>query len=218
MNQSEPGRGPDSPPQLKPAPAIIPSALLRAFSELKAEPILVGGAAVQVWTGRTDGLFQTEDLDFITHLQTSDFARFKDFKREGRYLVVDGVAVEFPSGPLGVAEVYLDTLKDTVVVPTSTGGLIRCIRPEALLLDRLAQVVGWNHADAYAQALAVLVTQGNESGWDWAWLESAAQQSRLSTALGYLRCEWETGSPSPENLDAALSLNWDPVNPGPSHG
>lgn len=218
MNQSEPGPGPDSPLMLKPTPAFIPFPLLRAFSELKAEPILVGGAAVQVWTGRSDGLFQTEDLDFITHLQVGDFTRFTDFKREGRYLIVDGIAVEFPSGPLGVAEVYLDTLKDTVMVPTSTGGVVRCIRPEALLLDRLAQVVGWKHADAYAQALAVLVMQGNETGWDWAWLESAAQNSRLSVALGYLRREWETGRPSPENLDEALSLNWDTVNLRPSHG
>lgn len=218
MNQSEPGRGADSTSPLKPTPAIIPSPLLRAFSELKAEPILVGGAAVQVWTGRTDGLFQTGDLDFITPLQTSDFTQFPDFKREGRYLIVDGIAVEFPSGPLGVAEVYLDIVKDTVMVPTSTGGVVRCIRPEALVLDRLAQVVGWKHADAYAQALAVLVMQGSEPGWDWAWLEAAAQQSRLSTALGYLQREWKTGSPAPENLEVVLTLDWDPVNQRPSHG
>lgn len=218
MNQGEPGRGPDSPPTLKPTPAFIPPSLLRAFSELNAAPILVGGAAVQVWTGRTDGLFQTEDLDFITHLQASDFTRFPDFKREGRYIIVDGVAVEFPSGPLGVADVHLDAEKDTVAVPTSTGGMVRCIRPEALLLDRLAQVVGWNHADAYVQALAVLVMQGNTPGWDWAWLESASKNSRLSTALGYLRREWESGRPSPENLDEVLGLNWDSVKLRPPNG
>ncbi len=218
MNQSKPGHEPDSPSSLKPTPAFIPLPLLRAFSELKAEPILVGGAAVQVWTGRSDGLFQTGDLDFITHLQVGDFTRFTNFKREGRHLIVDGVAVEFPSGPLGVAEVYLDTVEDTVMVPTSTGGMVRCIRPEALLLDRLAQVVGWNHADAYAQALAVLVMQGNQPGWDWPWLESAALNSRLSAALGHIRREWETGSPAPENLEVVLSLNWDPIKQRPSHG
>ena len=209
MTAGESGRERMPIPMLNPAPAVIPPRLLQAFSDLKAGAILVGGAAIQVWTGRSDGLFQTLDLDFITPLNASDFQGMAGFVREGRYLVVDGIAVEFPSGPLGVADLFLDPVKDTVLVPTSTGGTIRCIRPEAILLDRLAQVVGWKHADAYPQALAVAVVQGNQPGWDWEWLESAARKSRLCHALSHLRHELESDRPSPESLDVALELDWD---------
>ncbi len=211
MSEYESYRGEGIGHQLKPSPIAIPSQLMEAFRKLNAKPTLVGGAAVQVWTGQSDGLFQTGDMDFITHLNVGDFEKLNGFERQGRYLIVSGIAVEFPSGPLGVAGVYLDPQGDTVNVTTTTGEMIRCIRPEALLLDRLAQVVGWKHADAYVQALALLVVQGDQRGWDWSWLEEAAGNSRLTGALSFLREEWDSEDPAPENVENALKLDWDPI-------
>lgn len=53
----------------------VPSALLNAFEQLKADAALVGGAAGQVWVGQREGLFATGDLDFITPLSVRDLAK-----------------------------------------------------------------------------------------------------------------------------------------------
>lgn len=67
--------GQERPGPFKPFRIQVPARLIKAFRRLGVEPILVGGAAVQVWTGRTDGPFLTGDLDFITSLNLSDLGR-----------------------------------------------------------------------------------------------------------------------------------------------
>lgn len=87
-----------------PTPISVPKALLDAFELLKAEAVLVGGSAVQVWVGRRDGIFATGDLDFISHLAVKDLAKAGLHMEgpSGRHVVVEGVPIEFPSGPLGL--------------------------------------------------------------------------------------------------------------------
>ncbi len=53
-------------------PIKVPSILLQAFKTLNVDPVLSGGSSVQVWTGRSDELFETFDLDFITHISVRD--------------------------------------------------------------------------------------------------------------------------------------------------
>jgi len=88
-----------------PTPIGIPSALLDAFERLKAEAMVVGGSAVQVWVGKSGGIFASGDLDFITHLTVKDLlqAGIRLKAASGRHAVVDGISIEFPTGPLAVA-------------------------------------------------------------------------------------------------------------------
>ena len=150
-------------------PISIPTRLIQAFIELKADPILVGGAAVQVWTGLSHGVYITGDLDFITHIWLGDFPAVGiPLEKSGRHIFIDGVPIEFPEPPLAVGSLYLDPKADSVVVPTKENLSIRCLRPEACLLDRLAQTAGWAVPETYFQALAIAKAQSKRNGWDQA--------------------------------------------------
>lgn len=195
---------------LKPHPIAVPPRLLVAFQRLNARPVLVGGKAVQVWTGLETGLFQTFDLDFVTALRAQDFfALGMDLEASGRHLVIDGLPVEFPSGPLAVGDLQLDAEADSVEVETQAGGLIRCLRPEACVLDRLAQVAAWEVAEAFAQAAAIAVTQMGEPGWSDAWISSASEKAGLSNLWAHLQGEVAREQPREEALDEALRMGWD---------
>lgn len=177
---------------------------------LNARPVLVGGKAAQVWTGLTEGLFQTFDLDFITSLRSEDLVSLGlGLESSGRHLMVDGVPVEFPSGPLAVGDLQLDPVADTCEVPTLAGDLIHCVRPEVCVLDRLAQVAAWQVAEAYAQAAGVAAAQSGQPGWDEAWIEQAARKAGLSKLWTQLKAELERGTPSEAAMDEALRLGWD---------
>ena len=66
----------DGPPRpFNPYRIFVPFPLLAAFARLRVEPVLVGGGAVQVGTGKLDGPFLTGDLDFITSITLSDLGR-----------------------------------------------------------------------------------------------------------------------------------------------
>ena len=100
---------------------------------------------MEVWTGEREGVFKTSDLDFIG----PDFLTAYKIQEAGiegaqavnsRHILVEGVPVEFPVGPLGVGDALLDPMDATVLVPTLLGDEIRCLRPEACVLDRLTAV------------------------------------------------------------------------------
>lgn len=195
---------------LHPHPVAVPPRLLEAFERLGASPVLVGGMVVQVWTGLSDGLFQTFDLDFITSLRASDFARAGlAMEPSGRHMMVDGRPVEFPSGPLAVGDLQLDATHDTRLVPTLEGGSLRCLRPEACVLDRLAQVAAWQVAEAYPQAMAVAIAQSGQPGWNSSWMDHAAKAAGLSKQWEHLRTELGRDAPSERGLDEALRIGWD---------
>jgi hypothetical protein len=188
-------------------PIHVPKRLLEAFQTLGAEPVLSGGAAVQVWTGRSEGLFATQDLDFITHLRTTDLERAGiALEDSGRHALVDGVALEFPPGPLAVADLYLDSREDTVLVPTLSGEGFRCIRPEACTLDRLAMAAGWKVPEAFLQAAAVVITQAQNPAWDEEWMDRSASKAGLGRIWAYLKTVLERGHPTPEDLDQAMQI------------
>ena len=191
-------------------PILVPPRLLAAFRTLKEEPVLSGGSAVQVWTGRSDDIFETFDLDFITGLRVWDLVQCGLHPEpSGRHLVVDGVAVEFPSGPLGVGDLFLDSRKDTVLAPTTDGEWVRVIRPEACVLDRLTLVAGSSISAAFLQAAAVVVAQSSQPSWDQDWLEAGAMQAGLGRLWNHLRTELEKEQPSQEGLEQAIRIGWD---------
>ncbi len=196
---------------LCPHPVEVPHRLVVAFERLKADPVLVGGKAVQAWTGRTEGAFQTFDLDFITPLRIQDFESVGlKVEASGRHMVVDGQPVEYPSGPLAVGDLILDPRGDTRHVPTVAGDWIRCLRPEACALDRLAMVAAWQVPEAFLQAGAVVLSQFSQLGWDAEWLERAAVGAGLSKLLAHLVRTLQLDPPKASSLDEAMLIGWDP--------
>jgi hypothetical protein len=100
-------------------------------------PILVGGAAVSLYT---DGMYNTIDIDFVGYLNTdAENAMLKaGFTKEGKDWVNDNydLSVEFPSGRLGPTEKSI--IKEFKGVP------IKIISIEDLIIDRLNAYKYWN--------------------------------------------------------------------------
>lgn len=194
-------------------PIKVPPILLQAFRTLDVDPVLSGGSAVQVWTGRSDDLFKTFDLDFITHIQVRDLEAIGlRCEIDGRHALVDGIPIEFPVGPLGVGDLDLDLSLDTVIVPTVSSEAIRCIRSEACVLDRLALVAGSQMRDAFLQAAAVVVAQANNPTWDQRWIDKGAKTARLGNLWEHLKSVLERGNPTEDDMDSAIQMGWDPVD------
>ena len=193
-----------------PTPIAVPGALLDAFEQLKAEAVLVGGSAVQVWVGQRDGIFATVDLDFITHLAVSDLARagIRVAEPLGRHVVVDGVPIEFPTGPLAVGDYVFAPGEATTEVPTMEGRPFLCLRPEASLLDRLAWVAGDQLEVAYAQAVGVAACQYRQLEWDEAWLDTVATKANLGKLWGHLKGDLASGAPGLSGLNRAMKIGW----------
>lgn len=193
-----------------PSPIGVPKALLDAFERLKADAVLVGGSAVQVWVGKRDGIFATGDLDFITHLTVKDLAKAGIQVEEplGRHVVVDGVPIEFPSGPLAVGDYVFTKGEASIPVPTLEGRPILCLRPEASVLDRLAWVAGDRLEVAYAQALGVAVSQFGQMEWDGDWIDQVAIKANLGKLWRHLKKDLVSGSPGIPGLDRAIKIGW----------
>lgn len=204
----------------RPFPCHIPRSLVLAFRQLRVDPVLVGGGVVEVWTGEREGVFKTSDLDFVG----PDFLtanRIHLLNLEGveggeiigsRHILVEGVPVEFPTGPLGVGDAYLDPEESTVLVSTANGEEVRCLRPEACVLDRLATVASeFGHFEQYIQALAVAVAQCDQPGWSDPWIETTARKARLHRLWSFMRAELDSGQPQTERLDEAMGIGWDLV-------
>ena len=193
-----------------PSPILVPKALLDAFELLGADAVLVGGSAVQVWVGKRDGIFATGDLDFITHLSVGDLAKAGLHVEEpsGRHVVIDGVPVEFPTGPLAVGDYVFTKGEASVDIPTVEGRPILCLRPEASVLDRLAWVAGDQLEVAYAQALGVAVSQFTQLEWDGDWIDQVATKAGLGKLWRHLKKDLASGSPGITGLDRAMKIGW----------
>lgn len=102
-----------------------------------APPVLVGGAAVELYTG---GAYTTGDLDFVGFVspEVAELLRAEGFARAGRHWVHEDeqVFIELPSGALGEGE-------QAITVNFSDQEVL-IIAPEDLVIDRLAAWQFWN--------------------------------------------------------------------------
>ena len=100
------------------------------------KPILVGGAAVELYTG---GAYSTGDLDFVGTVPSHVASALSEagFERRGRHWFHEAgeVFIEFPSSNLepGEESVILGVEGERVVI----------VDPEALIADRLAAWQVW---------------------------------------------------------------------------
>lgn len=116
--------------------AAIASWFQGLYPERERAPILVGGGAVELFTG---GAYTTGDLDFVGFVPTAVAQRLEaaGFRREGRHWIHQAgmVFIELPGSQLEPQE---------RVVWLRSGRLkVRTISPEDLIVDRLASWQFW---------------------------------------------------------------------------
>jgi hypothetical protein len=141
-------------------------------------PILVGGAAVEIYSG---GAFTSGDLDFVGAIsgKVAKLLEGAGFRQQGRHWIRDqgqvflelpGSALEFPAQAI---QSWIGSWE------------IRILSPEDVLVDRLASWQFWqSKADGVA---AFQMFQRMAGSLDEARLEAAAQHSRVTPALERLR-------------------------------
>ena len=171
------------------------AALVAWFQSLFAEaavPVLVGGAAVELYTA---GAYTTGDLDFAGHLTPAVERRLRHegFTRQGRsWRLGDDVFLELPAGRLepGARSVSLRVGEREVVV----------LAIEELLLDRLA---AWKHWRSEVDAgNALLLWMRYEAEVDRNRLQDLASQQGLGDALDALKSfAAKSSTPTEEEIE-----------------
>jgi hypothetical protein len=144
-----------------------------AVRDLDFTPVVVGGLAVQYWTY---GEYATSDIDILLPSTPEVHRRLESLglSREGRHWVIPGkdVFVEAPGSFVGPGE-------ETEDVELPTGGRVRLLRPEDVLIYRLHEFVATGHREAASQAVSLYLS----SELDRERLHERATQQALSPAL-----------------------------------
>ncbi|MEM6702010.1 MAG: hypothetical protein AAF690_04855 [Acidobacteriota bacterium] len=99
-------------------------------------PVLVGGAAVELYTG---GAYTTGDFDFVGSVppEVAQLLQAEGFARAGRHWLHEEaqIFIELPSGALGEGA--------ESVPATFSGQTVLIVAPEDLVIDRLAAWQFW---------------------------------------------------------------------------
>jgi hypothetical protein len=140
-----------------------------------SEPVLVGGAAVELYTG---GAYTTGDLDFVGTVPPAveNVLTRSGFRKQGRHWLQETVQLylEFPSSSLHEGE--------RAVRRASEGHSILVVSPEDLIAERLA---AWCHWRSSVDGVnAWLVFKATRASLD---LRRLRRQARLRDADGALR-------------------------------
>jgi hypothetical protein len=148
------------------------------FGERSEAPVLVGGAAVELYT---NGAYVTGDLDFVGFMTDTVSARLQTegFRRQGRHWVhrEGGIFIEMPAQMFDRA-VRVDSIE--------IGELsIRVLSPEDVLVDRLAAWKFWRSSLSGVNAYLIWNDRGSEM--DSEWLERLAGMEGVEDALVKLR-------------------------------
>jgi hypothetical protein len=156
-------------------------------------PVLVGGAAVELYTG---GAYTTGDLDFVGQVSPSADSALSEagFRREGRHWVheTQEIFIEFPGSAVAVGEKTATIIVDGIHVLT--------LSPEDILVDRLSAWQFWKSATDGINAF--LIWKAQRERLDDRRLASIARDRGVTVALGELRKLIEAGdSPSSETLE-----------------
>jgi hypothetical protein len=141
-------------------------------------PVLVGGSAVELYTG---GAYTTYDLDFVgnvTSLAKKALTR-AGFVRHGKNWIHEGAKIflEFPSSSLGEDE------REAVL--TIGRFRIRIVCPEDLLVDRLA---AWKHWESPVDGVnSLLLFRAQSDSMDKDHLAKRALAEDVVDALAAVR-------------------------------
>ncbi len=157
-------------------------------------PTLVGGAAVELYTG---GAYSTGDLDFVGSVPPSvrEALTQHGFRREARHWIHDEgrVFVEFPATRLDEGE--------RAVELELQGHRVRLLAPEALIVDRLA---AWQFRRSQEDAVNALLV-ARAAAIDPDALQALAARREVVPALERLLAaleRWSETEPTREELAA----------------
>ena len=158
------------------------------YGENAEVPVLVGGAAVELYTR---GAYTTGDLDFVGDVprEVEDQLSAAGFAKKGRHWVhTEGqIFIELPARAFDQ-----ETQTDTVVFDDQT---IVVVSPEDLLVDRLAAWQFWKVTVEGINAFLLWGDRGPEM--NAARLENLAEKAGLRTALQSLRSFAAQGQENP---------------------
>ena len=174
--------------------AALVSWLQGLYEDETDKPILVGGAAVELYTG---GAYVTGDLDLVGTVPPSVASNLRDagFERRGRHFVHEAgqIFIEFPSSTLGIDEepVVLEVERCRVLI----------VEPEALVADRLAAWQAWKSPEDGVNAW--LVTRSREIDLKRVG-QLAEERGVQEAAQALMRAvqEWRGRDPAREELTA----------------
>jgi hypothetical protein len=163
---------------------------LFAEEETDSVPVLIGGSAVELYTG---GAHTTADIDFSGKVpaKVGRILQRVGFRREGRSWVHDG------------ARVYLDFTEQKGVEPSIVElkvgeSSVKALAPEDLIVERLVDYQKWrSEVDAVN---AFLVFRSQRGNLDRELLQSTAGGKKVEGLLQTLRDHAEES----EDLDAFL--------------
>jgi len=140
-------------------------------------PVLVGGAAVELYTG---GAYTTGDLDFVGSVPAEIATALEGagFKREGRHWVHEKAElfVEFPGSAIEAHE-------RTAVVDVA-GVAVLTLSPDDMLVDRLAAWQFWKSTTDGASAYLIWRAQEKRIDRDrLAWLAARRGVGKALSSL-----------------------------------
>lgn len=186
-----------------PAKTAALAAWIQGLSSSDQEcPVLVGGAAVELYTG---GAYTTGDLDLVGAVEPRLEAALRNagFERRGRHWVHESaqVFIEFPGSALAAGEraAWIEV----------EGMRVRLISAEDLLVDRLGAWQYWRssidgvNAFLLWQAVGEDIDLGRfqerlqEAGWTAAWmsLKRFSERFRGGVPPGEELTRWATEGP-----------------------
>ena len=175
--------------------AALVSWIQSLYEDEDSAPILVGGAAVELYT---TGAYTTGDLDLVGHVPPAVARALESagFDRHGRHWIHESSQefVEFPGSALDPEEVALWT--------TVGGQRVRIISIEDLLVDRLGAWEYWQSSVDGANAF--LLWQAQEARIDRARLEQRVTQSgwlKAYRALVHFAARWGSEEPALEQVE-----------------
>lgn len=124
-------------------------AVLRAvLRDLRVDPVIVGGMAVQYWT---HGAFATTDIDVLLPVDPAIDHRLGalGFRRDGRHFHRGPILIEMPDS-------FPDARALLVDVEGPFGRAASMLSPEDALVNRLHEAMATGAFDATIQAIALL--------------------------------------------------------------
>jgi hypothetical protein len=165
------------------------------YEDEDAAPILVGGAAVELYT---TGAYTTGDLDLVGHMPAVVAHAFEEvgFERHGRHWIHETaqVFVELPGSTLDPEEVASWTVLE--------GRRVRVISVEDLLVDRLGAWEYWRSSVDGANAFLLWWTQA--ANIDLVRLEQRVTQAgwlKAYRSLTRFAARWQAKEPTAEEIE-----------------
>lgn len=149
-------------------PIVLAAFLSQLFGQENVDLTVVGGAAVQFYT---QGDYVTCDLDSILQGDTKEIIESimtrLGFKRTTNYRHFEhasfGFTVEFPPSPVSVGSRVINQVNNI----NTEEGLVRVIKLEDIIMDRIIAAVEWKDEPSLSQAKLLWIKNKKQIDLDY---------------------------------------------------